>query len=198
MAFALHTGDVPWEDIVSLLPVSVILCSDRCPSVTCAAQTGLLLWSSWWKGSNILSWHRKRILCGAGLVDEVTCWHHLLQVGKIFNSPECFDVSVLGTSDFIMQQMYLCTVDTTLPHQHIFTTFQTLAKHLGIIEFKMDFSWVISFQREVTIYQGAEPCQSPHGGIWDILAKRFTTGLPLWFCLDLSRKCYYGFNSMLF
>lgn len=52
-------------------------------------------------------------------------------------------------------------------------------RHEGIVSFQMDFSGVSCFQREVAIHQGAEPRQSPHGGIWDILANWFTTGLPL-------------------
>lgn len=59
----------------------------------------------------------------------------------------------------------------------------------------MDFSWVTSFQRKITVTQGAQPCQSPHGGVRDIPANWSTTWLPLWFGLHLPRKCYYGSNS---
>lgn len=46
----------------------------------------------------------------------------------------------------------------------------------------MDFSTSLlftGFQRKVTITQGAEPRQPPHGGVWDILSNWSTTCLPL-------------------
>lgn len=58
----------------------------------------------------------------------------------------------------------------------------------------MDSSRVTSLQRKITFTQGAEPCQSPHGGIRDIPANWSTTSLPLRFGLNLPRKCYDGFN----
>lgn len=181
MAFAVHTKVMKKLRLCSLSR-SFSLCSDRWPSVTWAVQTGLLLRGSWWNGSDYTGSVCSVALChlltpSSG--QEDSCFSQMLRFRY-----QCFR--------YICFYLQLCSIDTTLPHQYVCTTFQTF------LSFKMDFSWVISFQREVTINQGAEPCQSPHGGVGDILANRFTSSLPLWFCLNLPRKCYYGFNSKQF